>query len=65
IDVRSFSLNFEINAILFDEEFAKKCRILFEKDQQNSFEMTSDRYENRDNWTKVREAVSRLISPIL
>ncbi|MEG0384294.1 cardiolipin synthase [Solibacillus cecembensis] len=65
IDVRSFSLNFEINAILFDEALTIKCRTLFEQDQQNSFEMTPALYEQRSNWTKVREAVSRLISPIL
>lgn len=65
IDVRSFSLNFEINAIIFDEDFAIQCRQAFEKDQQESFEMTPERYAARPLWTKVREAVSKLLSPIL
>ncbi|MER2106935.1 MAG: phospholipase D-like domain-containing protein [Solibacillus sp.] len=65
IDVRSFSLNFEINAIIFDEDFAIQCRQAFEKDQQESFEMTLERYAARPLWTKVREAVSKLLSPIL
>lgn len=65
IDVRSFSLNFEINAILYDEKIAIECRELFEADEKVSFEMTEERYEKRGNWTKVREAVSRLLSPIL
>lgn len=65
IDVRSFSLNFEINAIVFDEAFAIKCRKAFEEDQYESFEMTKERYAQRPLWTKVREAVSRLLSPIL
>ncbi|MEK4628869.1 cardiolipin synthase [Solibacillus sp. FSL R7-0682] len=65
IDVRSFSLNFEINAIVFEEAIAIQCRELFELDQQESFEMTEERYAQRSNWTKIREAVSRLLSPIL
>lgn len=65
IDVRSFSLNFEINAIIYDETIAKQCREQFEADVQDSFEVTPERYENRSLWTKVREAVSRLLSPIL
>lgn len=65
IDVRSFSLNFEINAVMFDADIAKQCRALFEADEKVSFEMTEERYENRSNWTKLREAVSRLLSPIL
>lgn len=65
IDVRSFSLNFEINAIVFDADFATACRKLFEEDERNSFEMTKERYTNRTTWTKAREAISRLLSPIL
>src|SRR5699024_3805486 len=65
IDVRSFSLNFEMNAIIFDEKIAKQCRQLFEQDIADSFEMTRELYEQRGTWTKVRESFSRLISPIL
>lgn len=65
IDVRSFSLNFEINALIYDEAIAVECRKLFELDQEGSFEMTPELYEQRGKWTKVREAVSRLLSPIL
>lgn len=65
IDVRSFSLNFEINAILYDEALAIKCRELFETDIKDSFELTIEKYEHRKTWTKIRESVSRLLSPIL
>lgn len=65
IDVRSFSLNFEMNAIIFDEKIAKQCRELFEQDIVDSFEMTRELYEQRGTWTKIRESFSRLISPIL
>ncbi|MER2127415.1 phospholipase D-like domain-containing protein [Solibacillus sp.] len=65
IVVRSFSLNFEINALVYVEAIAIECRKLFELDQEGSFEITPELYEQRGKWTKVREAVSRLISPIL
>ncbi|WP_274310367.1 cardiolipin synthase [Solibacillus daqui] len=65
IDVRSFSLNFEINALIYDSDIAMQCRQLFEQDQQDCFEMTNERFAQRTTWTKVREAISRLISPIL
>lgn len=65
IDVRSFSLNFEINAILFDENFAMKCRQVFEQDLRDSFEMTPELFAQRPLWTKIRESFSRLLSPIL
>ncbi|OCS84709.1 hypothetical protein [Caryophanon tenue] len=65
IDVRSFSLNFEINAILFDENFAIQCRQLFEHNISLSREITHDIYANRPLWTKIREAFSRLLSPLL
>ncbi|OUZ39448.1 cardiolipin synthase [Solibacillus kalamii] len=65
IDVRSFSLNFEINAILYDADLAIQCRKLFEADIEESFELTKEQYDERKTWTKVRESVSRLLSPIL
>lgn len=65
IDVRSFSLNFEINAILFDKDFAVQCRQLFEHNISLSREITNDIYEKRPLWTKIREAFSRLLAPLL
>ena len=65
LDVRSFSLNFELNGIFFDRDLAITCRELYLEDEGDSFEMTKARYTNRRKWTKVREEFSRLIAPIL
>jgi cardiolipin synthase len=65
MDVRSFKLNFEINAFIYDREKAKYHDNLFEKDLNFSSEITKEEFENR-GWTmKLRESVSRLLSPIL
>lgn len=65
LDVRSFSLNFELNGIFFDEAMAIACRDLYLEDEANSFEMTRALYKERPKWTRVREGFSRLIAPIL
>jgi len=65
MDVRSFKLNFEINAFIYDRERARYHNQIFKEDLENSEEITKEIYESR-GWTmKLRESVSRLLSPIL
>jgi cardiolipin synthase len=65
MDVRSFKLNFEINAFIYDRERAEYHDRIFAEDLDDSQEITREVYENR-GWTmKLRESVSRLLSPIL
>jgi len=65
MDVRSFKLNFEINAFIYDENIAQLHDEIFREDLNDSREITVQEYENR-GWTmKVRESISRLLSPIL
>lgn len=65
IDVRSFKLNFEINAFIYDREKSHELAELFESDMQLSTELTYDMYLNRTRGIKIKESVSRLLSPIL
>jgi len=65
MDVRSFKLNFEINAFIYDNEIAAYHDQIFAEDLEDSKEITRGVYEER-GWTmKLRESVSRLLSPIL
>jgi cardiolipin synthase len=65
MDVRSFKLNFEINAFIYDRERARYHNQIFAEDLENSEEITREIFETR-GWTmKLRESVSRLLSPIL
>jgi cardiolipin synthase A/B len=65
VDNRSFKLNFEINAIVYDTDVAKRLYDLFVQDMQVCTELTTERYEARGRKIKLREAVSRLLSPLL
>ena len=65
IDSRSFRLNFEVSAIVYDEKIASKLYELFLKDIEVSSELTLERYEARSLLIKFKEGISRLLSPVL
>lgn len=64
-DNRSFKLNFEANAFVYDEDFARRMEEKFKEDLKLSTELTIDKYEARSSWVKIREAVAVLLSDIL
>lgn len=64
-DVRSFRLNFEANAFVYDKELANKMEKTFEDDMKLSTEVTLEDYESRGLWIKIKEAISVLLSDIL
>lgn len=65
IDMRSFKLNFEVNAFIYDKTDSHRLAELFEKDILDSSELTYEMYLQRTNMIKIKESISRLISPIL
>lgn len=65
IDHRSFRLNFEVNAFLYDQNTAIELREAFEDDIEVSTLLTLEDYEKRSVMIKIKESISRLISPVL
>lgn len=65
IDVRSFRLDFEVNAILYDQAMAQQLRQAFFADSEKSQLLTSRLYEERGFVIKVKEGIARLVSPLL
>lgn len=65
LDIRSFQLNFEINAIIYDDKFSKEQENIFIKDIEDCKLVTMDEYENRSRALKIKEALIRLVAPIL
>ncbi|MBQ4409386.1 MAG: cardiolipin synthase [Firmicutes bacterium] len=64
-DIRSFKLNFECNAVIYDKDIARKLHNAFFKDMEQSTHLTPVIYAQR-SWTiKAKENVGRLISDIL
>lgn len=65
IDVRSFRLNFEANAFIYNEKIAAKLTEHFYEDMKVSRELTLEKYQQRPLKIRFKESVSRLLSPIL
>ncbi|MCE5219923.1 MAG: cardiolipin synthase [Clostridium sp.] len=65
LDIRSFKLNFEVNAFIFDDRIAKNGEMQFMKDIKESEEVTKKIYDNRSISIRIKESLIRLVSPIL
>lgn len=65
IDMRSFKLNFEVNAFIYDKQTSETLACTFEKDILLSTHLTKELYDKRSKRIRFKESVSRLLSPIL
>lgn len=65
MDIRSFNLNFEVNAIIYDEGITRKVDQYFMEDILSSTMLTTELYNKRTTIIKFKESVYRLLSPIL
>lgn len=64
-DIRSFKLNFEINAFIYDPKVSESLQQSFNQDISFSEELTMEKYLNRSNMIKFKESISRLLTPVL
>ena len=64
-DIRSFELNFEVNAILYGKEEVSKAKEIALKDIENSKEVTLAKFEFRSRFEKIKERFFSLFSQIM
>ena len=65
MDIRSFQLNFEVNALLFDKSIVERLERDFCNDVADSREIILQEYLDRPFFNKVKESGARLLSPLL
>lgn len=65
MDMRSFYLNFEVNAVIYSSEATKQLEEIFLKDLNNSTEITKYDYSQRSLIIRIKEQISRLLAPLL
>ncbi len=65
MDIRSFRLNFEINAVLYDSKVAQTLTELFEQDILHCRQVTTEDYKKRKMRIRFKEQLFRLLSPLL
>ena len=65
LDNRSFDINFEINAFLYDKEVAQEMTEVYKKDLKETTELILADWMQRPALEKIREALARLWAPLL
>ncbi|MDM1545100.1 cardiolipin synthase [Ignatzschineria indica] len=65
MDIRSFDLNFEVNAIMYDREFAEKMTAQYYEDLESSVQVTLEEWEKRPKYKVFADKVVYLASSLL
>ncbi|WP_191059541.1 cardiolipin synthase [Geminicoccus harenae] len=65
IDIRSFSINYELNAVLYSERLARELEDSFVRDLECCREFSVAEYEQRNILLRFRDSAARLLSPLL
>lgn len=64
-DYRSYRLNFEANAFVYNKKLTAELKQIFEDDMKQSTELTPEYFSQQSKWRKFKQYFSRLLSPIL
>jgi cardiolipin synthase len=65
MDIRSFQLNYEINALMYDEILAGKIVAMFHQDLEFCREFTRADYDKISRPSQLRNSLARLFAPLL
>lgn len=65
LDFRSLETNFEVNAMIYDEETARILAEQFLEDQEKSNEIVLEEWIKRPRLNKIKESFARILSPML
>lgn len=65
MDYRSFNINFEVNALIYDKTVSAELTGFFNDDLEHCEKLELDTWQNRSKRTKLIEAVARLMAPLL
>lgn len=65
MDIRSFALNFEVNAVVYNVAKAREMEEIFKQDLEHCTQITRDLYAGRNLIIRIKEQVCRLMSPLL
>lgn len=65
MDIRSFHINYEMNAVIYDAGKAQELEEAFARDLEGCIEFSLTEYRRRPAWLRFRDSVARLFSPLL
>jgi len=64
VDVRSFDLDFEVTALIYNEDFALRLGVLFAEDLKNCTEVISQEWTQRNRRERYKESLARIFGPL-
>ena len=64
-DIRSYRLNFETSAVIYDADFLNQLADQFLVDEEKCTPMTTETVKEMSKWLLFKQQISRLFSPIL
>jgi cardiolipin synthase len=65
MDIRSFTINYEMNAVLYDAAKTEELEMAFHTDLEHCRPFTADEYRRRGRISRFRDSLARLFSPLL
>ena len=65
MDQRSFELNFEVNAVIYDEEIGTQMSQIFYTDLKSANKIDVNEWNNRTKWQNLQQQIARLFAPLL
>ena len=65
MDIRSFDLDFEVNAVIYSPEVTMELEKIFLDDLTKCSEITKYDYAKRSMIIRIKEQVSRLLAPLM
>jgi cardiolipin synthase len=65
MDIRSFTINYETNLVVYDRDVTRKLEHDFERDMQSCAAFSASEYEKLRMTTRLADSTMRLCSPLL
>jgi cardiolipin synthase len=64
VDIRSFDLDFEVTALIYDRNFASELNTLFFEDLKGCREVVKSDWEKRNRKERYKESLARIFGPL-
>lgn len=64
-DIRSFSINYELTAVIYDQDVSRQLVAAFRADLANCVAFDIADYRSRGRLLRFRDSLARLASPLL
>jgi len=65
LDIRSFSINYELNALIYDARLAQELEAEFEQDLKDCYPFDAAEYRRSPILKRLSDSTARLLSPLL